>query len=241
MDRVKSFQIYFSWIVAAAALAVSYELRAGDEIGMSNTLVSAVAFLIARSLSAPLARFLTCSRTIRRVLMWSNYVEGWWFLETEMSDGKDSAASLRFNGILNIEYNPLTNEYSVRTIRIDDKGVEFIVCSEIAHIRKDMETIRYLNYFKLTHPGPIPEYGMSQGNFSRTKGISRIPECLDAQIFTEKGPTRRQWAQRIPDSSAKKLQKEHGINWCAKFLNDDDVRFSAMGLMPVTVEEEAKD
>jgi len=228
VEKVKRFQSGFSILLASIAVAVSYEFRQRGILipGVPSLVLAATAFVIGSAIARRIAIVGTSFRWVRSVIMGPDFIEGYWRLTTRDLEAPNSItenneSSLQYPGILYLNYSSETNDYMVSTSRIDKDGVLFVVNSEIAHIRKDKNNIRYLNYFRLTHPGPKIEHGISHGEFSRTDDATGRPNFFEAQIFTGGESVRRQSAIRVPYKEVRKLRANHGNEWIRAYLQSD--------------------
>ncbi len=228
MDEVKNFKSFSTTLFASLLVAASYHFDAIKSIfpELQSWMLAGLSGVLGGGLGHWLARILVSSRHLRTLIAGGTTVEGYWSVETRLSEGearaleKSSAASLIIPGILFLSYDPSVDYFRVHTSRLDASGRLFSTYSEIAHIRRDGTKYRYLNYFKLTY-NQSDRFGISHGSIEKRAHDSYNPDQIVAQIFTEDSLPWRQIGTKIPWSAINRYKKQYKNKWIAEYLTDN--------------------
>lgn len=155
---------------------------------------------------------------VRKLILGSKYVEGYWFLKTYPVK-EDPGSPLLNNGILYMSYDDDSNEFSVSTTRIKDGVQKFHTLSDVAHIRTSTPHIAYLNFFRLIGLEDNKINGFSSGFFPKSNTFFKIPTSFEAELSVQnEGITRKQFASRIPVEVVKSFCAKYGTLWEELYL-----------------------
>ena len=216
MNKIVKIRFWLILSLTGFFVSAGYELReAGHSFGgVPSYVIAMLSLLIGAKLAEVVVDYLLRLRWIRRELAASTYVEGYWYLETaNLGD-----SPLNKDGILYIHNDPSTDETKAVTTRLNEDGDEFPTKSEIAYVQWDAD-LKYLNYFRLTYPGPQPKFGLASGRFIRCDDLKSYPTFLEAHIvLTGEDVVRRQSAVKIDDEVVKNLQSKFGSKWKTEAL-----------------------
>ncbi|WP_375588726.1 hypothetical protein ABWH89_16710 [Hoeflea alexandrii] len=222
MQNISEFRNWLVFSITFFMVALSYEFRLGNILlptfPLAGILVASLVFAFGSRVSDYIVGFLLKSWTVRRMIAGRSFIEGYWHLKTAQPEGSKSA--LTQTGIACMQYDPSANDFKVETVRFDDKGDKYVTISEIAHVRSRGQTIRYLNCFRLTYPGPEDKIGLSFGQFAFEGEL--IPRSLEAHIAVAgEGISRRQSAERIPEDIVRLYKSKSSTNWMHDFIESD--------------------
>jgi hypothetical protein len=218
MHRIQTVKLLSTVVLTAGLVAAGYEMRsAGLSFwGLPQYLIAGLTIVLGGTLAALLANGLLSIQAVRRLIMGQSHVEGYWYLSTT----RQSDSPLNPDGILFIKHDPTSGETQVVTTRLDASGAEYSTASEIAHVRALGNEIKYLNYFRLTYPGPDSPFGLSSGKFISSDDTSSCPNKLETQInLTGEGTVRRQVADRIDADRVRHLKRRYGKKWMTSALS----------------------
>lgn len=218
MQKLQTVKLLFTVFFTSGFVIAGYEMRAAGLSfwGLPQYLIAGLTLVLGGSLAAVVSHALLSLRRVRRYMMGSAYIEGYWYLVTSHQAG----SPLDPDGILFIRHEPVSGETQVVTTRLDTTGAEYASLSEIAHVRTSGSEIRYLNYFSLACPGMQAATGLSSGRFITSDDLLPYPNRLEAQInLSGEGTVRRQSADRICDRRVAQLKQLHGKKWLTVALS----------------------
>lgn len=156
---------------------------------------------------------------IRKGILGSKYVEGYWLLKTYPAENDPGSPLLRL-GILCISYDDESKEFSVATTRMEDSVQACRTVSKVAHIRTNTPHIAYLNFFRLSSLKHDKLDGFSSGVLPKSSVHGKCPTSFEAHVSVQnEGITRRQFASRIPDRAVTSLSNRYGVLWEEHYLN----------------------
>jgi len=214
-------------VASSAFVALSYELKGLNTFGwvMPSYILAGMAAIFGTASAKFIVERLFQLQAIRKVVMGSSWIEGYWLIKTTSVENDNSPLVLP--GVLFLEVNPGSGALKAVTTRYALEEGEFIVNSQVAHVQSDTENIQYLNYFKIGYPGSGVRYGMAFGEFSRNNNFTTSPNVLEGKITLEgDGIVRRQIAKRIDDEIVEELKNLHGHDWIKEVIvSDGEIAF----------------
>ena len=215
-------RVAFSLTVGAILVGLSYEFgNAALVSGAIPTFVVAiVAFFIGSRVAAWLFDALLMFGPFRRLFAGRSFVEGHWHVRGRSAE--KSEHPLDRSGVIAIQHDAVTNEARVITSRLGRDGELFTSTSEIAYVQADARDTRYLNYFKMSYPGPETTFGMSSGVFSNPDHGAGPPSVLETHTAVAGGGKMiRQQATRIDGRTRRRWRRQFGNFWIEKYLAAD--------------------
>ena len=224
MKTIFAIRLWASITLASLLVSLSYELDSVKnlKLGIPSYITAVIAFLLGSTTAKIVVDWVLGLRWMRRKIIGSKCIEGYWLIRTANPDDKSSPFG--FPGILFVEYKIKEGELKAVTTRVDSAGHLFVVNSEIAFVREEGVNVRYLNYFRITYPGPGVEYGMAFAEFSNNDHFESAPNILQGTIALEKeGKIRRQSARRITKATIKKFRRSHKKEWMKGLLQSVEV------------------
>ncbi|MEO1650696.1 MAG: hypothetical protein AAFR60_06905 [Pseudomonadota bacterium] len=219
----------FSLTVGAILVGLSYEF--GNAVFVRAAIptfgVAIVAFFVGSRLAAWLFDVLLMFGPVRRLFGGRSFVEGHWHVRGRSTE--KSEHPLDRSGVIAIQHDAATNEARVITSRLGREGELFTSMSEIAYVQADARDTRYLNYFKMSYPGPETTFGMSSGVFSNPDQGAGPPSVLETHTAVAGGgPMIRQQATRIDGRTRRRWRRQFGNFWIEKYLAADGDFAAAM-------------
>lgn len=210
-------------VATATLVAVAYELdlAIAESTRIPNWLLAFLTFVVSIGPATMTVGKALSLRTVRRLMMSTKHVEGFWWLATDPCGDNEpiSGSPLLQDGLLFIRHNTSAGESKVVTTRLATDSRVYPTESEMAYVRDDGVGFGYINHFRLTFPGPEIKFGLSAGRFMATDDVAAHPNWLEAQITVAGEPVvYRQSAQRIPEQAVKDLKRQHGKDWVRQAL-----------------------
>ncbi|TCW38333.1 hypothetical protein [Marichromatium gracile] len=222
MDRIYQTRLWVTAALAAFFVGLSYELKsfAPSLSAFPSIFLAAIAFLFGSGLAQFVVKVLIDSKRVRRFLLGSAWIEGYWFVETKKVDGEGNP--LKYPGILYLDYKASKGMLKAVTTRFDADDKEYTVVSQVAHARTDDDFIQYLNYFKLTSAGQGERHGLAFGEFVNNSDFTSFPTKMLGKISLEgEDQIKEQTARRISDKKARELYEQYGDNWMKEVLHSN--------------------
>lgn len=222
MQKISQFRTWASFSVTMLFVALSYEFRIGNlifpSIPYGGVFIAVIVFAFGSKISDFAVGLALSSKKLRKLIAGKSYIEGFWYLNTAKPKG--SSSSLTQTGIACMQYDILADDFKVETVRFTSDGEKYVTISEIAHSRARGQTIRYLNCFRLTYPGPEDRIGLSFGQFALEGNSS--PKSLEAHIAVAgEGVSRRQSATRIDDEVVEQFKLEFKDDWMLRYIGNN--------------------
>lgn len=224
MNRIIVGRTSLSVISAVLFLSVSQLFALGTQIlniAYADQIIGLVFATAGASLAHLVANYALKQYKIRRWIMGRKHIEGHWQLITEPTSEEDEDSPLLHPGVVNIGFDPMSFEYTVRTARLNQNDKEYWTISEVAHIRTTGPNIRYLNFFNTYDKDFKSCNGFSSGVFISSDRFHKIPNRLEAAISVEMDCfTRNQHGKRIPDREVDRRKKDNQENWILDYLKE---------------------
>ena len=222
MDRIYQTRLWVTAGLAALFVGLSYELKSllPSLSPLPSIFLALIAFLFGSGLAQFVVKLFLSSKKIRKLLLGSAWIEGYWFIETKNVETEENP--LKYPGILYLDYKVSKGMLKAVTTRFDSTNSEYTVVSQVAHSRTDDDFVQYLNYFKLTKAGQGEKNGIAYGEFVTNSDFSSCPTKMLGRISLEgEGEIKEQTARRIPDAKAKELFNKYGDNWMKEVLQSN--------------------
>lgn len=211
MRKIYRWHTFIVTTTALVFLALSYKLDLGKYvIGIPHPyeIIGLVLAIGGATIANTFSYLIFNIYGVRKWIMGCKHVEGHWEIHT-VSEDKEKSSPLLNPGIAYMQFDVKSHEFCVKTTRLGADGISYETISEVAHIRTSGPDVRYLNFFKITAPIHISSFGFSSGKFICTNHFAKIPNRIEASMNAENQlETQRQYADRIPDTTVKKLYKE---------------------------------
>lgn len=224
MQKLENAKIALSAAVAFSLTGVSTALFGQSDNVWAQFLAPVFGGLFGVASSVRVTSFILSFVSVRRFILQSDFVEGYWLLRTwkKTQDKEDDSFSpLQYLGVTQFKYDNSSGKFVVCTTRLDDAGNSFRVLSEEASFRKDGANLRYMNFFRVHYDESHARFGVAHGTFIPTDQENGGYDQVEIEIFDTASPVMRQLAKRIPSSQLKALQ-QHGSDdsWIEKYLRD---------------------
>lgn len=206
MTKLYKLRLSISIIATAMIVSLSNVLKTYIEPQSTASFVIIMAlilFFVNKYGVKILVESLMKSREVRDLINGAHSIEGFWLITTTI---RDNDVAINNPAVLEIRFNPVSHEYDVTSIRIDQQGREHNMISKT--VLFNIESGEYINDFELTF-GSDRIAALAKGQFF-SQATSNVRDAYTGEVVTlDKDPIRL--FQKGVKISSKKITKVEAV------------------------------